>query len=44
MLHRATGSADWIESTLGAHAKMKLPEIGIEIPLAELYADTDLLE
>ncbi len=44
VLQRATGTADWTETPLDADATLHLPEIGIEIPVAELYADTDLLE
>jgi Uma2 family endonuclease len=44
VLHRATGPADWTESTRGAGATLHLPEIGIDVPVTELYAETDLMK
>jgi Uma2 family endonuclease len=43
VLHRATGTADWTETPFGADATLHLPEIGIAVPVAEFYSDTDLL-
>ena len=34
--------ADWLGRILGADAVIRMPEIGIEIPLAELYEGLDL--
>ncbi|MBN9562427.1 MAG: Uma2 family endonuclease [Alphaproteobacteria bacterium] len=36
-----TGS-DWIGHVLGADAVLRMPEIGIEVPLAEFYEGVDL--
>ncbi len=33
---------DWIGRSFGEDATLAMPEIGIEVPLAELYADLDL--
>ena len=33
---------DWIGHVLGAEAVLEMPEIGIEVPLAELYRGVDL--
>jgi hypothetical protein len=40
MFERA--GADWIGRILAADAMIRMPEIGIEIPLAELYEGLDL--
>jgi Uma2 family endonuclease len=40
MFERSGG--DWIGYLLPADGIVKMPEIGIEVPLAELYADVDL--
>ena len=34
--------ADWLGRILAADAMLRMPEIGIEIPLAELYEGLDL--
>ena len=33
---------DWIGHLLSAESILRMPEIGIEVPLAELYVDVDL--
>ena len=40
MFERA--GADWLGRILAADAVVRMPEIGIEIPLAELYDGLDL--
>ena len=42
VLARATGDEDWVATTLTGDDTLALPEIGIEIPVAELYEDADL--
>jgi hypothetical protein len=39
---RRQAGGDWITTALTGDATLSLPEIGVEIPVAELYADTDL--
>jgi hypothetical protein len=33
---------DWVGHMLGAEALLRMPEIGIEVPLAEFYRGVDL--
>ena len=40
MFERA--GADWIDRILGADAVIRMPEIGIEVPLAEFCESLDL--
>ncbi len=40
----AREGGDWIGRALGESDTLIMPEIGIEVPLAELYADLDLSE
>ena len=42
VLERANGGDDWTAATLLAGDLLTLPEVGIELPISELYADTDL--
>jgi len=37
-----TDDADWVGHIIGPDAVLRMPEIGIELPLAEIYADIDL--
>ncbi len=37
----AREGTDWVGRLLGENATLAMPEIGIEIPLAELYADLE---
>ena len=39
---RADGNDDWTATPLTAGDILRMPEIGIEIPIIEFYADTDL--
>lgn len=39
---RACGNDDWTATALTAADILQMPEIGIEIPAGEFYADTDL--
>jgi len=39
---RADGADDWTATALTAEDTLQMPEIGIEIPVAELYRDVDL--
>lgn len=39
---RADGQEDWTAVALTAEDTLHIPEIGIEIPVAEFYEDTDL--
>jgi Uma2 family endonuclease len=41
MFTRANDDADWVGRILDADEIMQLPEIGIELPLASLYAHVD---
>ena len=43
VFHRAAGTIDWTATTLTASGALTMPEIGLEVPVAEFYADTDLL-
>ena len=43
VFHRAKGTPDWTATTLTAAGILTLPEIGLDIPVAEFYADTDVL-
>ena len=43
VFHRAAGIPDWTATTLTAAGTLTMPEIGCDIPVAEFYADTDLL-
>ncbi len=42
VFHRATGDADWAATALTGADTLRMPEIGIEVPVTELYLDTDL--
>ena len=42
MLSRGDGQADWNATTLTAGDTLPLPEIGVEIPVSELYEDVAL--
>ncbi len=42
VLAREDGDDDWTATTLFAGDNLSMPEIGIEIPVAELYAGVDL--
>ena len=42
MHHRQTADAEWTVTPLVAGKTLMLPEIGIEVPLAEFYEDTGL--
>jgi len=39
---RSTANEDWRATALTAEDTLKIPEIGIEIPVAEFYEDVDL--
>ena len=39
---RSTGDEDWRATALTAEDTLQIPEIGIEIPVAEFYEDVDL--
>jgi Uma2 family endonuclease len=41
VLKRAAGDQKWTVTTLIADGTMLLPEIGVEIPVAELYEGVD---
>jgi hypothetical protein len=43
-LERQTGDQKWTVTTLMADEVLPLPEIGIEIPVAELYEGIDFPE
>ena len=36
--------ADWITEIVNAQGTLRMPEIGIEIPLVEIYADVELVD
>ncbi len=40
MFERA--AADWVGHLLGADSVLQMPEIGIELPLADLYDGVDI--
>ncbi|MEO8716414.1 MAG: Uma2 family endonuclease [Acetobacteraceae bacterium] len=42
VLERSAGDQPWIITTLTAGDTLRMPEIGIEIPIVELYEDTDV--
>ena len=42
MFSRAGEGSDWIGQIFGADAVLHIPEIGIDLPISELYADIDL--
>lgn len=42
VLARKNGDDDWTATTLFADDTLSMPEIGIELPVAELYAGVDL--
>ena len=44
MYHRADASAEWTVTTLVAGEALALPELAVEIPLAEVYEGTGLPE
>lgn len=44
VLERDSGDADWTASALTADDTLRMPEIGIEIPVVALYQDVDLPE
>ena len=35
-------AADWVGHLLGADSVLQMPEIGIEVPLADLYDGVDI--
>ncbi|MEO8713570.1 MAG: Uma2 family endonuclease, partial [Acetobacteraceae bacterium] len=39
---RASGEDDWTATALTAEDTLRIPEIGIEVPVIEFYEDTDL--
>ncbi len=41
VLSRGDGTGDWIATSLLSGDTLRLPEIGVELPVAELYADVD---
>lgn len=41
VLHRMDGTADWTIRTLTGDETLNLPDIGIEIPVAEFYQDIE---
>jgi len=41
VLSRGDGTGDWIATSLLSGDTLHLPEIGVELPVAELYADVD---
>jgi Uma2 family endonuclease len=41
---RANGDDDWTATALAADDILRMPEIGIEVPVAELYEGVDLLQ
>jgi len=41
MFSRADAGAEWIGTILGADAMLRMPEIGVDLPLAALYANVD---
>jgi hypothetical protein len=41
MYTRSVDGVDWRGETLGADAVLHMPEIGVDLPLAALYADVD---
>lgn len=43
VFERASGDVAWTATALTAEDTLRMPEIGIEMPVAELYEDTDLL-
>jgi Uma2 family endonuclease len=44
MFSRTADGEDWVGHILDAYAVLRLPEIGIELPLAVLYDTVDLAE
>ena len=42
VLERSAGDQPWIITTLTAGDTLRMPEIGIEVPIVELYEDTDV--
>ena len=42
MFTRSGEAAEWLGQIIGAETILHMPEIGIELPLAELYANIDL--
>lgn len=42
VLTRGNGGDDWTATALGAGDVLQLPEIGIKVPVAEIYAEVDL--
>lgn len=43
VLDRAPDRPGWLSTALTADGLLRLPAIGIEVPVAELYEDIDLL-
>ncbi len=41
MFERVSG--DWVGRVLTADAVLKMPEIGIEVPISEFYVDVELI-
>lgn len=39
---RRNDEGDWIYETLGAEGMLELPEVGVSVPLAEIYEDVKL--
>ena len=44
VFYRPAGTTDWTAITLTAADTLHMPEIRVGLPVAEFYADTDLLE
>ena len=42
VFERAEGVVDWTAFSLMADDTLRMPEIGIEVPVRELYAGTDI--
>lgn len=41
VLSRSDGTSDWTATSLLSDETLRLPEIGVELPVVELYADVD---
>jgi Uma2 family endonuclease len=42
LFHRANGDAPWTAQALKAEDSLPLPEVGIEVPIAEFYEDVEI--
>jgi Uma2 family endonuclease len=42
VFHREPGTEDWTATVLTGSNTLSMPEIGIEVPVADIYAETDL--